>query len=125
MDAVLPEDRADARLLNAGLMELGALVCTARSPRCDACPISERCSWRAGGYPPFEGRRTPVQKRFQGSDRQVRGLIMAELRASDVPVSAREIETVWRDAAQRDRALTGLVADGLVVARDGGLELPG
>lgn len=124
MEAVLPTDEADARLFNAAVMELGALVCTARAPRCDACPIASECRWRAEGYPAYLGPRAPVQKKFDGSDRQVRGLILAELRASEIPVTAAEIELVWPDAVQRDRALTGLLADGLVSEVDGGYELP-
>lgn len=124
MEAVLPTDEADARLFNAAVMELGALVCTARAPRCDACPIASDCRWRAEGYPAYLGPRAPVQKKFDGSDRQVRGLIMAELRASEIPVTAAEIEVVWPDAVQRDRALSGLLADGLVSEVDGGYELP-
>ncbi len=124
MEAVLPTDEADARLFNAAVMELGALVCTARAPRCDACPIASECRWRAQGYPAYLGPRAPVQKKFDGSDRQVRGLILAELRASEIPVTAAEIELVWPDAIQRDRALSGLLADGLVSEVDGGYELP-
>jgi A/G-specific adenine glycosylase len=124
MEALLPESLPDARLFNAGMMELGALVCTARAPRCDECPLAAGCAWRAAGYPEYDGPRAAVQKKFEGSDRQVRGLIMAELRASDIPVTASEISTVWADAPQRDRALAGLLADGLVVAVDGGYELP-
>lgn len=124
MEAVLPHDRDGARLTNAALMELGQVICTARSPRCAECPVAELCAWRARGYPPYEGPRAPVQKRFDGSDRQMRGLILAELRASDIPVTAAELETVWRDASQRDRALAGLITDGLVVAVEGGYELP-
>ena len=124
MEVLLPEARSDAQAFNAGMMELGALVCTARSPRCDECPIAELCAWRAAGYPDYDGPRAAVQKKFEGSDRQVRGLIMAELRASDIPVTAAEIATVWTDAPQRDRALAGLLADGLVVAVEGGYELP-
>jgi A/G-specific adenine glycosylase len=44
MEAVLPESLADARRTNAAVMELGALVCTARSPRCEACPIAHLCA---------------------------------------------------------------------------------
>jgi A/G-specific adenine glycosylase len=55
-----------------------------------------------------------VQKSYEGSDRQVRGLILAELRASESPVTGAEIDTLWEDAAQRGRALAGLIADGLV-----------
>ena len=124
MEALLPVDEADARLFNAGMMELGAIVCTARAPRCELCPIADACRWRAAGYPPYEGPRAPVQKKFEGSDRQVRGLIMAELRASDIPVTADEIVAVWPDAVQRSRALTGLLADGLVVADADGFRLP-
>jgi A/G-specific adenine glycosylase len=106
-------------------MELGAILCTARAPRCDQCPLTEMCAWRAAGYPPYLGTRKAVQKKFDGSDRQVRGLILAELRASDVPVQAEELDTVWADAVQRARSLAGLLADGLVVGSPvEGYELP-
>jgi A/G-specific adenine glycosylase len=113
MESVLPADRDDAAATNAAVMELGALVCVARAPACDACPIADRCAWRAAGYPEHDGPRAPKQSRFAGSDRQVRGLIMAELRAADVPVTADEVALVWPDAAQRDRALASLLRDGL------------
>ena len=125
MEAVLPDSTADARRANVAIMELGAIVCTARSPRCEMCPIAAQCAWRLAGYPAFEGRRAPVQKKFAGSDRQVRGLIMAELRASDLPVTADEIARTWAIADQRERALAGLLVDGLVVRVGGSYELPG
>jgi len=124
MESLLPPSKEESRAFTVAIMELGALVCTARNPRCDECPIANQCAWRAEGYPAFEGKRAPIQKRFAGSDRQVRGLIMKELRASDVPVTPAEIDTVWPDAAQRARALAGLLADGLVVEVEGGYELP-
>ncbi len=37
--------------LNEGLMELGAIVCTPISPRCDRCPVRDDCVARAGGEP--------------------------------------------------------------------------
>jgi A/G-specific adenine glycosylase len=115
MEAQLPEERAAARVFNAGVMELGAVVCTARSPRCDACPIADRCAWRAAGYPPYDGARRPMQKKYEGSDRQVRGLILAALRDRDGPLAAPELEALWPDALQLARALDGLLLDGLVV----------
>jgi len=124
MEALLPASLPQARAFNVAMMELGALVCTARSPKCDACPIAAQCAWRAAGYPPFEGKRAPVQKKFAGSDRQVRGLILKELRASEVAVTQAELDTVWPEPVQRSRALAGLLSDGLVVAVDGGYELP-
>lgn len=124
MEALLPEDRPAAAAFNAGMMELGAIVCVARTPRCDACPLADTCAWRQAGYPAYDGPRKAVQKKYEGSDRQVRGRILAELRASHIPVSAAELEAVWPDAAQRDRALAGLVADGLAIAAEGGYTLP-
>ena len=124
MNGLLPENIVEARAFNAGAMELGAIVCTARAPLCDACPIADACAWRLAGYPEYEGRRKAVQKKYEGSDRHVRGLIMAELRAAHVPVTTEEIESLWPDAVQRDRALAGLVADGLAVKRETGYVLP-
>ncbi len=124
MERLLPENRDQARALNAGIMELGQVVCTARAPRCGECPLAGLCAWRADGFPSYEGPRAPTQKKYEGSDRQVRGRILAELRASDIPVTAGEIEAVWPDAVQRERALAGLLADGLVVAGPDGYELP-
>ncbi len=123
MSALLPESDAAARMFNAAAMELGATVCTARSPRCDACPIAESCAWRAAGFPVYRGPRRAVQSRFEGSDRQVRGLVMRELRAAHRPVARGELEGLWPDAAQLERAIASLVDDGLAVD-DGALALP-
>jgi A/G-specific adenine glycosylase len=126
MESLLPADPARARLVNAGTMELGQVVCTARAPRCDVCPIAGACAWRAAGYPEYVGKPAPKQKTYAGSDRQVRGLILRELRASDTPVPSEVIDALWPDAVQRDRALAGLLRDGLVTGdRQRGYELPG
>lgn len=124
MSAVLPEDRMAAQSFNAGMMELGAIVCTARAPRCPECPLARLCRWRAADYPPFDGQRRPAQKRYEGSDRQVRGLILATLRASDGPVVEADLASSWPDRTQRGRALAGLITDGLAVREDGGYRLP-
>jgi A/G-specific adenine glycosylase len=126
MQELLPGDPAEARAFNAGAMELGQTVCVARTPRCEACPIAELCAWRAAGYPGYEGPSAPRQARFEGSDRQVRGLIMRELRLSDTPVPADVIEGVWPDSVQRERALAGLLVDGLAMGSpEAGYSLPG
>lgn len=118
MASVLPADPARARLTNAGAMELGQTVCTARSPRCDECPLAELCAWRAAGYPAYDGPRAAVQKKYEGSDRQVRGLVLRELRGSDTSVPVEVIAAVWADAGQLTRALDGLLRDGLIVLDD-------
>jgi A/G-specific adenine glycosylase len=111
------------------VMELGALVCTATGPRCGACPVAERCRWRAAGCPPYDGPPRRVQA-WAGTDRQCRGALLAVLRDADSVVPAEELDAAWPDAPQRARALTGLLHDGLVVERsdqgsETGYALPG
>lgn len=119
-DALVPGDDAEAAHWSVAVMELGALVCTATSPRCSACPVLSRCAWVQAGRPAYDGPPRRAQ-RFAGTDRQVRGRIMAVLRESEGAVGRSAIEAVWDDAIQRERALDGLVADGLVelVGQDG------
>ena len=124
MEALLPDDPDRARLANAGMMELGQTVCTARRPACERCPLADACAWRVAGYPEYTGPMAPRQKPYAGSDREVRGRIMRELRSSELPVPAERIAELWPDAAQRERALAGLLADGLVEAGETGFALP-
>ena len=115
---LLPDDPSVAARWSVAVMELGALVCTARGPRCDACPIAERCRWRTGGYPAYDGPRRPTQS-YDGTDRHCRGALLDVLRAATGPVQRRDLEAAWDQAQQRERALDGLVADGLVEPLDG------
>lgn len=125
MEAQLPADLDGASLANAAIMELGAIVCTARAPRCDDCPIAELCAWRSAGYPDYAGPRRTVQKRYEGSDRQVRGVLLGALRGSELPLTQDELDALWPDDVQRSRALAGLLTDGLVAGSpDAGYELP-
>jgi A/G-specific adenine glycosylase len=124
MRAVLPEDVARSTIVNAAAMELGAVVCTARSPRCDSCPIARSCAWRSAGYPDT-GDTRPRQARYEGSDRQTRGAILRVLRAANGPVPLDGVIPDWPDAVQRDRAIDSLIADGLAEASDNVLRLPG
>jgi A/G-specific adenine glycosylase len=110
---LLPDDPARAARFSIALMELGALVCTARAPRCDACPLTARCAWRLAGSPSYAGPTVRPQK-FTGTDRQVRGLLLDVLRGSEHPVPPARLDAVWSDPVQRARALDGLVGDGLV-----------
>jgi len=116
---LLPDDPRRAAGLSVALMELGALVCTARAPRCDGCPLSEMCAWLLAGSPHYEGPTVRPQ-RFTGTDRQVRGLLLEVLRRHDHPVPQAELDAVWPDAGQRARALDGLIGDGLVDPLPGG-----
>ena len=125
MERQLPASHTDARTFNAAVMELGAVVCTARAPRCDACPIADQCAWRAAGYPEYGGARRAVQKKYEGSDRQVRGIILGALRAGRAAVPLADLDQLWPDALQRGRALDGLLSDGLVIGSpESGYALP-
>lgn len=118
--ALAPEDEDRAVRFSVAVMELGALVCVARTPRCGACPVRERCAWRQAGSPAHEGPARRVQK-FAGTDRQVRGRLLDVLRAATEPVDAAALDAAWDDAVQRSRCLDSLLADGLVEQTEDGL----
>jgi A/G-specific adenine glycosylase len=125
VEVLLPAEDAPAAKMSAALMELGALICTARSPRCADCPIYEDCAWQHAGKPAYAGPAKPVQK-FAGTDRQVRGLLLDVLRGSEGPVEKGRLDLVWHEAGQRDRCLASLLVDGLLEQTDAGLfSLPG
>jgi A/G-specific adenine glycosylase len=109
----LPDDGERAARVSVALMELGALICKAGEPDCAACPIAAHCQWRALGYPKSE---VPVRRApgYEGSDRQARGALLGVLRSDIGPVSRARLRVAWPDDVQRERALDGLIADGLV-----------
>jgi len=113
-EQLTPRDPARATRWAVASMELGAMVCVARTPRCAECPLRHLCAWRQAGAPAWAGPPRRGQA-YAGTDRQARGSVLAVLRSADEPVSADELVPVWVDASQRERALASLVADGLVV----------
>ena len=121
---LLPLDAARSATIGAAVMELGALICTARSPACDDCPISTSCTWLARGRPAWSGRPRRGQT-YDGTDRQCRGRLLDVLREGDGAVERAALEKVWSEPVQRERALDSLVADGLVEPlTDGTFALP-
>ena len=119
--ALVPEEHAATWAV--AVMELGALVCTAKNPRCDACPVRRRCAWWQQGRPRYEGPPRRGQA-WAGTDRMVRGRLMAVLRDAEGTVSKPRLDEAWGEPVQRERALASLVADGLVVETDGRFGLP-
>ncbi|MCF8611934.1 A/G-specific adenine glycosylase [Gordonia sp. HY285] len=106
---------------SAALMELGALVCTAREARCDVCPLESTCEWVRLDKPQQDGPARRVQK-FEGTDRQARGRLLDVLRGRHGPVERTALDLAWeRDPGQRARALDSLLVDGLVEVTDDGL----
>ena len=115
---LLPADAERSARWSIAAMELGALICTARAPACDQCPVVNRCAWRLSGSPAYDG---PVRRGqpWAGTDRQIRGAILAALRASHGPVTHAALQhavpnSALRDPFQRDRCIDGLVSDGLM-----------
>ena len=123
-ERVLPTEEAEAATWSVAVMELGALVCTATSPRCPACPVSDHCAWRAAAYPAYGGPPRRAQA-WAGTDRQCRGRLLAVVRDAVGSVHRSRLDAAWSDAEQRDRCLASLLDDGLIVeATAGGYALP-
>jgi A/G-specific adenine glycosylase len=113
LESLLPPEPAVAARFSAAVMELGATVCTARAPSCGSCALAAGCRWRLAGSPAGSARR-PVQT-WHGTDRQMRGRMIAVLRDSVGAVPESALTRVVDDAEQGARCLASLLADGLVV----------
>lgn len=123
-DALAPLADQDAARWAVASMEFGSLVCTARTPRCEQCPIAHLCGWREAGYPDDEHAPIRRPQRFAGTNRQVRGIIMAHLRAHRC-ASRDEVAGLWvADPEQLSACVESLVADGLVEETAGVFHLP-
>jgi len=123
MDSVLPADLVESVSVNAGVMELGAVFCTARTPNCGECPIAEHCAWALAGFPANAGRTRTPQAKYEGSVRQARGAILALARAN-TRITDADIAVAVQDPSKRDRAVEGLLSDGLIVNVKRGFALP-
>ena len=113
-ERLAPRETGRAARWAVASMELGRVVCVARTPRCADCPVRDLCAWRRAGAPAWSGPPRRGQA-YAGTDRQCRGALLAVLRSADEPVAAPSWPPPGRPA-QRERALASLVADGLVVA---------
>ena len=89
----------------AASMEFGALVCTSRNPACAVCPLATMCDW-------VPGERITRTQEYEGTDRQARGAVLEVLRSG--PADTFD----WHDQDQLERALAGLLSDGLIVRTD-------
>ena len=95
---------------NQALFDLGSGVCIARRPRCEVCPLEQRCPSAGMTYAPLR-----KQSRFEGSFRQRRSVLLRELLASG-PIDVVEVDD--------HEALDALVSDGLADVTDGVAALP-
>jgi A/G-specific adenine glycosylase len=144
-ESLLPDDGPLSVRWNAAVMELGAIVCTARAPKCDRCRVLDHCAWVATGRP--EPEYVPRGQAWAGTDRQVRGAILAVLRTAHTPVprglllegavdvgmplsdlevpALAKLHALEAPADQLERSLRGLLADGLAEETAEGVRLPG
>jgi A/G-specific adenine glycosylase len=132
-DDAVPTGRSWA--WNQAMLDLGALVCTKRSPRCRDCPVSATCAWFLAGSPdpdPAIGSAgvSHGQSRFEGSFRQGRARLLDRLRVGEIIQDDRLVSAcgwIERSDGQADarRAADSLVRDGLARRdADGALRLP-
>jgi len=114
-DSLVPQ--GDGWTWNQVVMDLGALVCRPQ-PACERCPITDGCAWNRAGLAepdPAVGSAgvSTKQARFEGSDRQRRGVVLAALGGGARPLVDFD-----------QRIVAGLVADGLVAVVDDSVALP-
>ncbi len=117
----------EAWLWNQAMLDLGAVWCVRRDPRCLSCPVRGACRWDAQGGPdPAAGSAAESgrQSRFQGSHRQGRGRLVSALTRGPVEPAALPAACGWPDdVAAAERAAEGLVRDGLARWQGGRLRL--
>jgi A/G-specific adenine glycosylase len=127
--ALLPQDAKESVTWNEALIELGALVCTAKNPKIDEDPWASYSRFYANGCPNMGQKRTRPRQSFKGTNRQVRGIVLNALRAlancGQPTLSRSEVEQLWNDHVQLDACIASLDEDGLIeIGPDGSVRLP-
>lgn len=121
--ALLP--RGDVAAFNQSMLDLGAQFCKS-SPLCVECPVARHCRWRRDGgadpAPKSAGVSRP-QPVFVGSNRQLRGKILAALRHSSR--TERQLATMLDGAepGRLDEVLDSLLRDGLIERKRSSFQL--
>ncbi len=125
-DSLVPTGRG--WVWNQGILDLGATVCTKRSPSCGVCPLQTICVWQAiGGPDPAEGSAgvSGRQSRFAGSDREGRGKILrALIDGEKCDLVELALVTGWADNARNESVLSDLTREGLIVREGNCFRLP-
>jgi len=118
---------ADSWRWNQAMFDLGASVCGRKTVACAQCPINRECVWRGKGEDPaiasagVSGR----QSKFEGSDRQGRGRLIAHLATTSAAVDDVADLVGWPgETARAAKIVEQLVSEGLIELIDGRLQLP-
>jgi len=128
-DSVVPAGQS--WLWNQTVLDLGATVCRSADPSCGRCPVAVHCRWAAAGHPSPDpavgGAASPRrQATFEGSDRQVRGRLIAALRQQPIAYGdVAHAAGVADDPARAHRLADALAAEGMAVWNGQTLALPG
>jgi A/G-specific adenine glycosylase len=105
-------DPRDPATWNQAMMDLGREVCRP-APRCEVCPLEPWCRFRGAGTP-GRSATAPKQSPFEGSNRQVRGRIVAVLRERPSAGLSGLAAATGFGVDRIGSAVTGLVRDGIV-----------
>ncbi len=97
----------------AATMELGALICTAQNPKCQICPIADRCKWRSLDFPKSDQKKRT--QAWHGTDRQCRGVMVQALRENKT-LSIKDLKKLWHLDSQVEKSLSSLIKDGLITS---------
>lgn len=128
--------RGEAHAWNSALMDLGAMLCTARTPSCEQCPLRSWCAAAPAGAvriadaAKMRRRKGGPQARlpFTATRRFVRGRVLDRLREleSGALLPAAEIAGILQDSGARyppEEIVRALERDGLIVREAGGIRL--
>ena len=122
---------------NQSLMDLGAMVCAARNPKCESCPLVLNCSASIKFISMKGSKETQVKlankknTKFIGSNRYYRGRIIESLRDTTKPIHIDELGKLINpnysskgDALWLSDIISGLIKDGLINVQKGMASLP-
>ncbi|MDO4252152.1 MAG: A/G-specific adenine glycosylase [Rothia sp. (in: high G+C Gram-positive bacteria)] len=142
---LLPQSQEESVTWNAATMELGALICTAKNPACFRCPVQQACLWLQEGRPPASYQ--PRGQAWAGTDRQLRGAMLAVLRQNRQALPAevllrggqqdllpdhispasissiKELQKLGSSPEQLERCYRSLLKDGLAQEAEGWVSL--
>jgi A/G-specific adenine glycosylase len=130
-DAVVPSGAAAA--WTHALMDVGAMLCRPRNPRCGACPAAAWCRYAAGERTVDAGagvasRRRRPESPFPGTTRWLRGRILEQARGAEAGAWVVFAASIGQHGERAVReAVAALASEGLLETRptgegDGGPE---
>lgn len=94
----------DSRELNQSFMDFGSAICTTKNPKCSICPLNELCK-------KYFTNSNPLQSKFKGSNREVRGKIIKLLTSEGSATQNQIIKELKINKEKVEIALNSLIKD--------------